>query len=284
MIVYRLNSFSLDGKGGNPAGVVLDTESIDDTERLAIARKVGFSETVFVEKSNIAEFKLGFFTPSNQVELCGHATIAAFHLLRKLGLISDKKYSQETLAGIQKIRVEKDNIWMSQNLPQFDQIIAPEKIAKSLNISLDQIDQRYPIQIVSTGLRDIIIPIKTVANLNEIEPNFKMISQISQQYNVIGYHIFTVGCQDFSAQCRNFAPLYAIEEEAATGTASGALAAYLCKHQILPGDYTNLTFLQGVAMQQASEIKVSLEQKDNKIVQVWVGGSAGEYDTVEIWD
>ena len=103
LTVYKLSSFPKEGHGGNEAGVVLDADSLKDKEMLKIAKEVGFSETAFVSNSNVADFKVRFFTPVNEVSLCGHATIATFNLLRDKEIISPGIYTQETKAGILKL-------------------------------------------------------------------------------------------------------------------------------------------------------------------------------------
>ena len=78
--VAILNAFVDSGKGGNPAGVVLDADCLTDSQKLDIAQKIGLSETAFVSNSHTADFKLDFFTPQKQIAHCGHATIATFSL------------------------------------------------------------------------------------------------------------------------------------------------------------------------------------------------------------
>ena len=107
LTVYRLSSFPKEDHGGNEAGVVLDADLLKDKEMLKIAKEVGYSETAFVSKSNVADFKVRFFTPANEVSLCGHATIATFNLLRDKELINPGIYTQETKAGILKLDVKE---------------------------------------------------------------------------------------------------------------------------------------------------------------------------------
>lgn len=92
--VFTLNSFAKINTGGNPAGVVLDAENLSENDMLTIANIVGFFETAFIQKSDKANFKVRFFTPTNEVDICGHATIATFFLLFKKGLIKQGNYSQ----------------------------------------------------------------------------------------------------------------------------------------------------------------------------------------------
>lgn len=281
--VYTLNAFAKTKKGGNPAGVVLDANSLSSSDMQKIALKIGFSETAFVQNSNNADFKVRFFTPSGEVDLCGHATIATFYLMAKNNILDVGTYTQETKAGILSIEVKKDNtIFMTQNKPQFFDVINKKEIADSLNISEEIICDDLPVQIVSTGLKDIFIPIKSLKNLQSIKPNFEEVSKISRKYNTIGYHMFTLETKFGStAHCRNLAPLYNIPEEAGTGTSSGALSCYLFKQgQVSQGDVNNLVFEQGYSMKKPSEIFVNLKLQNEQITEVKVGGIASDIQEI----
>jgi len=93
--IYRVTAFSDSAHGGNLAGVVLDADSLSEEQMLKIAKEVGYSETAFVMKSTKADFKVRFFTPTDEVDLCGHATIATFNLLRDLGAITVGDYTKK---------------------------------------------------------------------------------------------------------------------------------------------------------------------------------------------
>lgn len=274
---FTLDAFAKSIGGGNPAGVVLNADSLSETEMKQIAEVIGFSETAFVMKSDNADFKVRFFTPSDEVDLCGHATIGTFYTMADQGIIPAGKYKQETKAGILAVEVGADyTVLMEQNLPQFFEVIDKEEIAESLNISIKDIMSDLPVQIVSTGLKDIIIPIKSLDCLNSIKPDFGKVEAISRKYNVIGYHIFTLGTlHNSTAHCRNLAPLYGIPEESATGTSNGALSCYLHKYGKLDDKKLNaIKIEQGYSMGKPSEILVSLSADDGMISQVKVGGKA----------
>lgn len=273
--VYTLNAFGKTKEGGNPAGVVLDADDLSEGAMKKIAEKVGFSETAFVMDSDCADFKVKFFTPSDEVDLCGHATIATFYTLFKLDIIRPGNYSQETLAGVLDILVNEDGtIYMTQTLPEYFGIVDKKEIADSLNIPVDNISSDLPIEVVSTGLRDIIVPVNSLDILFSIDPDFDKISKISKKYGATGYHVFSLDTKyGGRAHSRNFAPLYTIDEESATGTATGALSSYLYKHgKILSEEAKDLTFEQGYSMDSPSEIKAILDLMDENIVNVRVGG------------
>jgi len=283
--VFTVNAFAKTSNGGNPAGVVLNSDDLSDRLMLAIAKKIGFSETAFVQKSDKADFKVKIFTTVEEVDLCGHATIAAFYLLADQQIIQAGKYTQETKAGILGIEILPDKtVFMDQNLPQYFNIVDKTLIAESLNISPNTIMDDLPIQIVSTGLKDTFIPIKSLNELIQIKPNFEKIKTISKKNDVIGYHLFSLETKFGStAHCRNFGPLQNIEEEAATGTSSGALSCYLFKYgKINERQINNLIFEQGYSMNRPSEIKAKLEIDNHNIDKIKVGGISSDIQEIEM--
>ena len=271
--VYRLSSFTETVDGGNPAGVVLNTDSLDETAMLEIANKVGYSETAFVFQSEAADYKERFFTPTEEVDLCGHATIATFNLLRDLNILSCGTYTQETKAGILSIIINETDVLMEQPKPEFGEIISLDEIEPCFESpNLKNIDNR-PVQIVSTGLRDILLPVKSLEELNALNPNFEEIITLSERYDVVGIHAFTEDTKtEAKAVCRNFAPRYGIEEESATGTSNGALACYLNKYDNKAEE--ELVFKQGYSLNKPATIKVKLEFNNKCLEEVYVGGSA----------
>ncbi|OGD24476.1 MAG: phenazine biosynthesis protein PhzF [Candidatus Aminicenantes bacterium RBG_13_59_9] len=277
MRVYILNAFAKTKRGGNPAGVVLDADRLSETTMQKIAARVGFSETAFVQRAAAADFKTRFFTPAAEVDLCGHATIAVFSLLFGLRRIRPGKHSQETRAGVLGVEVQEDGtVFMDQTLPLFGNAVDREDVAASLGIGLHSLAPDMPVQIVSTGLRDIIVPVISLPVLSSINPDLDKITEISQKEEAVGYHVFSLETKRQStAHCRNLAPLYGIPEEAATGTSSGALACYLFKYGKITEDQAQrLVFEQGYAMKRPSEIIVRLEIKNSDITGVHVGGKA----------
>lgn len=275
--VFTVRSFSKGHIGGNEAGVVLHADHLKENQMKKIAMLLGYSETAFVSESTIADFKVRFFTPENEVDLCGHATLAVFHILFNEKIIRTGKFSQETKAGILNVEVKHDGtIMMNQNLPQFSDVLQKEEIAKSLNIDLTDIRSDLPIQIVSTGLRDILIPIKNLEVLHKLKPDFSQVAAISEKYDTIGYHLFSLDTLgNACAHTRNFAPLYGIPEESATGTSNGALSCYLFKYKKIDKKLVdNMVIEQGYTMKKPSEILVELMFDEIGITNVKVGGRA----------
>lgn len=318
--VITLNSFALESGGGNPAGVVLDSSGLAEAQMLETAKKVGFSETAFVMESDKSDFRVRFFTPEAEVDLCGHATIGAFYAMYEKGIIKPGKYSQETLAGILSVEIREDGtIMMDQNQPELSKSISPgdkdyEMVCRSLGISQEitgiknyvadiegnSMTMKYVegpnilqrMQVVSTGLRDLIIPVESLECLRLIKPDYELITELSRKYDITGYHVFTLETEDENntAQCRNFAPLFGIDEESATGTSSGALAGYLyennLKSRIRLNGTINMKFEQGYTMSRKSLISTSLDLRvragETAIEAVRVGGRAMDLEEITV--
>lgn len=235
---------------------------------MAIAKQLGYAETAFVTDSKIADYKLEYFTPKEEVDLCGHATIGSFAILMHLNKLHKSRYTIETNSGVLTITIKDGTIFMEQNQPTFYEVIPPTNLTGCFDLNV--LNANYPIQIVSTGLKDILIPVKSEADLYALEPNFEMVKEVSKQYEVVGMHLYTFS--DDRIICRNFAPLFDINEEAATGTSNGALACYLYQHQYLQKEL--YVFEQGHSLHSPSEILVKLDVTgNNEIARVNVGGN-----------
>ncbi|MDF2841165.1 MAG: phenazine biosynthesis protein PhzF family, partial [Clostridia bacterium] len=166
--VFKLNAFTQSLNGGNPAGVVLKADELNEKQMQQLANLIGFSETAFVASSDTADFKVRFFTPCAEVELCGHATIAAFALMVQKGILHEGEYTQETKAGKLKIKINDQSIYMQQAMPQFFETIEKEELLSCLGIDLNEIDDKLPVQAVSTGLKDILVPLKSKSALMNV--------------------------------------------------------------------------------------------------------------------
>ncbi len=273
--VQIINAFVDNGKGGNPAGVVLNADNLTNEQKLKVAAKVGLSETAFVSKSKIADFKLDFFTPTRQIAHCGHATIATFSHLSQIGLIESKHTSKETIDGKREILIQGDLAFMEQKPPQyFDVEEQKENILNSLGLTEDEILTNATISIVNTGNSFAIIPVKNENILKNITPNFDSINQISEKLNLIGFYVFCKQTNDTTrdANTRMFAPRYGIEEEAGTGMAAGPLACYLYDKLGIKKD--RFFIQQGWFMNPSSQslIIVDLSLDKGNISKIMAGG------------
>ncbi len=186
-----------------------------------------------------------------------------------------------TTAGNIKIFREGETFYMEQPLPIFGKIIESSLLTESLNTESEilRFSSLQP-QIVTTGLPDLIIPVSTEQNLDKIAPDFSKISQFSETEKIVGYHLFAISkAHNITASCRNFAPLYGINEESATGTASGALACFLFQNGIKSDKYI---FEQGKKMGKLSHIFVRIGSAHQRVTSVLVGGKATIAETLKI--
>ncbi|MDI6720886.1 MAG: PhzF family phenazine biosynthesis protein [Candidatus Aenigmarchaeota archaeon] len=283
--LYTLSSFAKIKYGGNPAGVVLKSDGLSENYMKQIAKKAGFSETAFVQKSEKANFKVKFFTPTEEVDICGHATIAAFFLLKEKGIIKSGKYTQETKAGILSVDVGIDGtVFMEQSLPRFFDCIDKKEIADCLRMEEKYMHPELPVQIVSTGSRDVMVPVKSLKSLLSIKPDFDKITSKCKEYDANGFDVFTLETKfNAAAHCRNFAPLVGIPEESATGITAGALSCYLFEYEkVTEEQANNLVFEQGYSMSRPSEILAKLSIEGGEIKGVRVGGTATISNETEI--
>lgn len=268
MKYFIVDAFTSQPFGGNPAGVVLlDGDSFPAEElMLQIAAELRYSETAFVKRDSDSQYTVRYFTPKTEVELCGHATIATFSLLYKLQLVKGECICH-TKAGDLNIRVG-EKVLMQMATPRIvDTITDSEEIYQAIVVTDYQ--PTLPVQIAYSGLPDIMIPLRDVSMLQSLKPDMEAITAITRKYDAVSFHVFAFAGDGHTAHVRDFAPLYDIPEESATGTANAALTHYLQKNGCIPstGDFS---FLQGEAMGRPSVVATRVAPDGI----IYVGGAA----------
>ena len=302
---FIVDAFTDKPFGGNAAGVVILDENDNfpsDEKMVKLAAELRYSETVFIKPkqgSNEYDFHARYFTPTDEVDLCGHATIGGVYCLNKTVDLKSSSIRLKTKAGIINVETNGNAVLMDMAPPKhiatFDEYPLLERIYASMGISVpsdESISKLKPMSI-STGLPDIMLPIPSKNDLDKMVPNMDMISELSKDLEVVGIHAFATSYDsEFSSErkafCRNFAPLYGIDEEAATGTSNGALSYYFYINEMLsPNGVLNV--IQGESMQRPSSITATLSQAPSEVsahtaypvpanagnnVKIRVGGSA----------
>lgn len=280
-----VNSFTMDGKGGNPAGVVLNADDFSHADKLKIAQAVGYSETAFVSKDAEVDFEVSFFTVTDEVDFCGHATLATFSTLFSKKLISEGKYKQRTKAGILAVNVEKSGrVVMEQACPSYLQTFKYDDIAQLIGLPIDILSStELPIEVISTGLHDVIVPVP-LGYLDKLHIDNEKLSEFCEKHNLIGMHAFELNDSEseFTASCRNFAPLFGIPEESATGSSTGALACYLVKHVFKDKESHDFVFEQGRAMGCASRLSAIVKLENEQVSKIQVGGFAKQIGQLNV--
>jgi len=268
MKYFVVDAFTNRPFGGNPAGVVLlDSDTFpEEGLMLQIAAELRYSETAFIQRHSDNEFTIRYFTPKAEVELCGHATIASFFMLHQKGLASGQCLCH-TKAGDLHIEVG-EKVMMQMAQPRIVATIGEtQEIYRALNVK----DYRpaMPVQVVYAGLPDIMIPLPDVDTLQTLQPDMKAISDITKKYEAVSFHVFTFSDDGYTAHVRDFAPLYDIPEESATGTANASLTYYLQQCGCL-GNEAECAFIQGEAMGRPSVVATRIQADGN----IFVGGTA----------
>ena len=286
MKFFIADAFTKDVFGGNPAGVVILGEGNDfpdDETMRKTAAELRYSETAFIKFLSEADsdgaysaFNVRYFTPAAEVDLCGHATIASFSCLREAGLVKPgTTVLNKTLAGDLDIIIGEESILMDvapgESVKVFEEEDALKELYEVLGIKYEDnlpILKTLKPEAISTGLPDIMLPVVSREELNKMAPDFAAVTELTRKLDVVSIHAFALGEGDVTAYCRDFAPLYDIDEEAATGTANGSLTYYLQRNEIVPSK-TKCLFVQGEAMGRPSEIRSVADGPSIK-----VGGTA----------
>lgn len=285
MRFYIVDAFTDTLFGGNPAGVVILDDNADfplEDRMKKTAAELRYSETAFVKPLGDGRFHTRYFTPTDEVDLCGHATIAAFTVLKAERLATPRMdangnpfFMNRTLAGDLVIGLEENRVMMDMGAPQnlgaiqgeesMDRLFEVMGLKRETIVATDAAGKQVNLEpmIISTGLPDIMMPVSSPEMLSWMNPDFEALSRLSASYQVTGVHAFAIAPpqEAVTAYCRNFAPLYGIPEEAATGTSNGALTYYLYLNGLVE-DGDRQRFVQGREMGRPSLIESSMELKD----------------------
>ncbi|WP_217638734.1 PhzF family phenazine biosynthesis isomerase [Frateuria terrea] len=242
--MYQIDAFTTTRYQGNPAGVVANADGLSVPHMQEIARELNNSETAFVLKptSDDHDLHVRFFTPTSEVPVCGHATLAAHYVMALEGRPTGS-YRQLTGAGVQRVRVsETDNdylVTIEQNQPVFTSPLPPDvarDVLDALGVDFGAVDPRCPLQFVSTGHGKLLIGLRERKTLQQLAPDLGRLTALSEAAGTKGYFAFTLdtpGDDEAYTWGRMFAPAIGIAEDPVTGNANGPLGAYLVRHSLL---------------------------------------------------
>ncbi len=277
--VWRVNAFTTTPFAGNPAGVVPDADGLSDQLMLAIAGELNdISETVFISRPDVenADVRLRFFTSTTEVDLCGHATISALFTLawsnRISGAIETKIIRAQTKAGVLEVGLRFSDgkpVWafMEQLAPQTQPAPGADLVPGILGLPTSALSDRLQIGCASSGLWACFVPLKEVSLLEKIQIDSDRIEQIWQENpEFTGVYPFAFVDQS-TTQGRFFSPpKYGIFEDPVTGTASGALGAFLMAQGRMPTG-GELLARQGFEMGRGGVVKVSCNSNGKMHIQ-----------------
>lgn len=285
--VYQVDAFTKTRFTGNPAGVVANADGLSETQMQAIARELNNSETAFVlsPTSSDHDVWVRFFTPTIEVPSCGHATISAHYVRAIEGGLSAGTCLQRIGAGILPVEVVHESgdytVIMTQGRPEFGDVLGDglrARLVEALGITHEDLDSRYPIQIVSTGHSKVLVGIHDQSTLHAVQPDLVALTDLSAVIGCNGYFLFTLDSDDeeIVAHGRMFAPAIGVPEDPVTGNGNGPLGAYLARHKALRPSSGLISFLakQGEAMGRPGIVRVMVEMENDEPAVVRVGGDA----------
>lgn len=270
---YTLDVFTTTRFQGNPLAVITDGDGLSADQMQAIAREMNLSETVFVQKptEDRALARLRIFTTKEELKLAGHPVIGTWFLLAELGVVPAQEggvhVMQQTGAGILPVEIRfKDGRPHRVTMTQRDAYFQPSKIDKkkltaALGLSPKDLHPKLGPEFVSTGIYNLMVPLKNRAALGRIQMNMVELARLLGKQAALAY-CFTIATNP-TVWARGMMP-WELYEDAATGSAAGSLGAYLVKYGRMGAGHT-LHITQGVEMGRPSQIEVEVSQSGKKL-------------------
>ncbi|HBB33338.1 MAG TPA: phenazine biosynthesis protein [Cyanobacteria bacterium UBA8803] len=278
---YIVDVFAVDKYTGNQLAVFIDAIALSDGQMQRIAKEINYSETTFITSTELKNggYDVRIFTPNKELPFAGHPTLGTAYIIQKELLKQPLKTVALNLQVGQIPVIMKPSgdgsevLWMRQNPPSFDQILDAADLAPVLNIDVDAIDPRWPIQEVSTGIPFIIVPLKDQATLKQSKINrdryFELIEKTQAKEILIFCRETYAPENDLSV--RVFAESLGIPEDPATGSANGCLAGYLVKYAYLGNQPVDVRVEQGYEIGRPSLLLLQAT-KEQDTIEVSVGG------------
>jgi trans-2,3-dihydro-3-hydroxyanthranilate isomerase len=284
--IKQIDSFTSLPLSGNPAGVVQAADALTDQQMQAIAREVGASETAFIlsPSTPAANLRIRWFTPQEEVGLCGHATVAAFHALAEdgsMGMANQGTFAfqMETKSGILPVTVDKDTegavVFLGLPVPEF--IRAGQfklDVMRILNIQMEEFENHLPIVVAE----NLYVPVRRLHTIFSMKPNIYAMTQFLANRHLPGLCVFTTETieKTSSVHSRFFAPTAGIVEDPVTGSSNGPLAAYLFERGLIEtkGPMITLIAEQGDVIGRKGRVTVRLVLEGERITAIKVGGRA----------
>jgi trans-2,3-dihydro-3-hydroxyanthranilate isomerase len=297
---FQLDVFTDKAFEGNPLAVFPEGEGLTDEQMQNIAREMNLSETVFVlpSQEEKALRKLRIFTPARELPMAGHPVVGTWNLLARLGIVKeiDKDFTgrveiyQELDIGVLPVEIEAEwgtptQVIMTQGKftpgeSSADREFLGELMA-SLGLSADDLLTDLPVQGMSTGITSLAVPVKSLEVLGRIRVNSDQLAEQYAKLGAMGAYVFTLETKDGGssrAHARFFAPSDNISEDAATGSACGALASYLVHHGAITergaDGFARFTIEQGDFMKRPSRLHAAVKGEKGNVELTQIGGNS----------
>jgi trans-2,3-dihydro-3-hydroxyanthranilate isomerase len=278
---YILDVFAEQEYAGNQLAVIRDARMLSDAEMQQIAKEMNYSETTFIlsEEARNGGYDVRIFTPAAEVPFAGHPTLGTAYVIRHEII---KKPAEQVNLNLKVGQVpvvfeqgpdKKDTLWMRPPSPVFGDAFDAEEIVEILSINRQDIDDRFPIQSVATGVRFIFVPLKSLDAVRRARTvRDKLFNWVEDKE---AKSIFVFCPETYNRgnhlNVRFFADYYGIAEDPATGSANGCLAAYLVKYRYFGSNRADVRVEQGYEIGRPSLLYLRAEDREGKI-DVSVGG------------
>lgn len=287
LILYQVDAFTKVKLQGNSAGVVVNADGLRDDEMQAIARELNNSETAFLFKPENNEYDVGirYFTPTWEVPICGHASIASMYAKALEEDLNSGTLRFKTNIGILPFHIKKIDEDYEMTMTQGDFQLSPtlseditSRILKSLGLKKEDLNDSCPVQIASTGNSKVIIGVQSRQLLNALHPDFSSLAKLSEEHGSKGYFVFTFDSDqsDVLTYGRMFAPAIGINEDPVTGNANGPLGGYLIANNLVRFEGEDFVFKarQGEVLNRLGEVTVKVGIKDKQPKSILITGKA----------
>jgi trans-2,3-dihydro-3-hydroxyanthranilate isomerase len=272
--------------GGNPLAVFLDGRGLSDPLMQAIAKEFNLSETTFVlpPEDPANDFRVRIFTPAEELPMAGHPTVGTTFVLTRAGVVRPgngrTKITLEEGVGPIPVAIDWDNgkpsfIEMQQPLPEFGPPIEERAgIAEMLSLETEAVPADLPIQVVSCGVPFLFVPVKTL----EATRRIRFRRDVEERLKLPAQNIFVFTMEtEFAGSAvhsRMFSPSLGVQEDAATGGATGPLGCYLVRHRVIRStDELRCVSEQGIEMGRPSFLHIRIKHSGGEITAVHVGGT-----------
>jgi trans-2,3-dihydro-3-hydroxyanthranilate isomerase len=289
---YQIDVFTRRPLAGNALAVFPDADGLTAPQMQALAREMNLSETTFVLPSGTATRRVRFFTPTAEIPLAGHPTVGTWWTLAELDRLDlpadgNGTVTQETGAGVLPVHIrmaggQPAEVTMVQAYPQFGPTVDDVgALAEALGGRPDLIASQPRSQVVSTALPQLMVPVASLEALSALPVGGTggRLADLLRRYGTDCVMLYTseTTSPDATVHCRMFAPGLGVAEDPATGSAAGALGAYLVHHRAVDtaGGSARVIVEQGIEIGRPSRILVTVAvRRDGAIEEVRVGGEA----------
>lgn len=280
--VIYLDAFTTTPFSGNPCAVLPDARGLTDAQMQDIARETNLPETAFVLPSDKADFAVRYFTPRYELPFAGHPTIATSFMMAQEGMIdlsgTLKTIQLEFKVGVLPVDIEIENgspvkAIMTQKLPVFGKTCTIAEAAPCFGLVPSDFRDDCPIQVVSTGVQFIIVPVKNISVLEKVKMNRELLDELTKRVGVTAAFMYCLGgvAADADTHERLFDPNGTMEDPY-TGSAAGCMGAHIIQYGLKSGPFIKAE--QGHFVKRPGEGILEIQGKPNAITSVKLGGAA----------